>query len=211
MSSPVTIQPSSADTFFDPSHATTNYGTDTTLHTRPKWTTGFDERRRIAIKFDFSAAVPAGATISLATLSLYDGTPSSDSRRTITVSRLLRTDWVDTEALWAVYKTGSNWGTAGALNTTSDVSTTDAAVSDSPASAGWQNWTVTAQVQTARDSVGGIAHFLVADEGGDSATAGNIYCSRENTNTSLLPKLYIEYTVPGATAPTGASFLLRMI
>lgn len=204
MSSPVTIQPSTIDTRLGEASPTTNYATATTL---PVLATTSARSRNI-LKFNFSAVVPAGATITLATLSLFC-TISALSSRTITVYRLLRTDWVENQATWNSYKTGSSWGAAGALNTTDnpDITTTDAATATSVTISHWLNVTVTAQVQTARDSVSGVAHFLVADIGA-TASVSNTYSSRENTTTGNRPKLYIEYT---PSSVSGASFLLRMI
>jgi hypothetical protein len=199
MSSPVTIQPSGIDTTLFENVPTLNWGTNDTLYA----TSTTNERKRSLLKFDFSAVVPAGATITLATLSLYCTT--SRASHTITVYRLLRTDWVEAQATWNIYKTGSSWGTVGALNTTTDITTTDAATAASVAVDQWLNETVTAQVQTALNSVGGVAHFLVADVGA-SEGYHNIYSSREATTEANRPKLYIEYTVPSAVSPNFFSF-----
>lgn len=190
MASPQTIQPSTIDTYLREASPTSNSGTATSFTVSP--TTA--SRTRSILKFDFSAVVPAGAVITLATLNLY--CQSVLASRTITVYRLLRTDWVEAQATWNIFKTGSNWGTAGALNTTTDITTTDAATSASLSAAGWQAWTVTAQVQTALNGVAGVAHFLVADVGA-TATGNNAYRTREwVTDTTQRAKLYIEYTLP---------------
>lgn len=204
MSSPVTIQPSTADVDLEYGAPASNYGAATTFVVRPASTT----RKHALVSFDFSASIPSGAIITLATLSLYATAVATG--RTIGCYRLRRGDWVESQATWNNYKTSTAWGTGGALNTTTDHDTTDGATSASLSAAGWQKWTVTAQVQYARDSVAGVAHFFLRDTGA-TATAQQTYCSRRYTiNTSLRPKLYIEYTVPGGI-PTGASFLLRMI
>lgn len=200
--SSVTIQPSGIDALLIENAPTTNYGTLASLGVRPLTS----NRNRAPLKFDFSAVVPAGVTIILATLSLYCN--AYQASRTITAYRLLHTDWAETEATWNQYKAGSAWGTAGALNTDTDITTADAATAASVAIGQWLNVTVTAQVQTARDSIDGVAHFLMADVGATAAGAGNFYDSREATTEANRPKLYIEYTLPTVT---GASFLLRMI
>lgn len=191
MASPVTIQPSNIDGYLSESAPTTNYGTTTSVRIGAQTSYHY----RDLFKFDFSAVVPAGATITLARLSLYCLTTVAS--RTITVYRLLRTDWVENQATWNIYKMGSNWGTAGALNTTTDITTTDAATAASVAAAQWLNETVTAQVQTALDSVSGVAHFLVADVGATVAGYNGFY-SRKATTTANRPKLYIEYTEAAA-------------
>ena len=194
MASPQTIQPATADTYLRSDQADTNYSASTQLVV-----CSFSaSAKRSLISFDFSAVVPSGATITLATLSLYADTGKTG--RTISCSRLLRTDWVVAEATWNHYKGTTDWGTAGAKNTTTDISTTDVATADSVASSNWLVLTVTAQIQTARDSIGGIAHFCVADEG-DSDTAAQNFASSEATTASYRPKLYIEYTVPSTFIP----------
>jgi len=196
MASPVTIQPSTIDTTPYEGSKTVNSGNDLYIYVSP--TTA--ARRRALLKFDFSAVVPAGATITLATLSLY--CPLALASRTITVYRLLRTDWVETIATWNIYKTGTSWGTAGALGSGVDFTPTDVATAASVATGQWLNETVTAQVQTALNSVGRVAHFLIVDEGATNANY-NYYTSRENATTANRPKLYIEYSSP-PNAPTSA-------
>jgi hypothetical protein len=191
MASPVTIQPSTADTWLAVNFATTNYGAHNDVHLSAT----ADATSNVLVSFNFSASVPAGATITLATLSLYAAVYASG--RTIGCYRLRRTDWVEAQATWNIYKTGSNWGTAGALDTSTDHDTTDGATSASLSAAGWQNWTVTAQVQYARDNVAGIAHFFLRDTGA-AADKTQRYSDKETVNTTLRPKLYIEYTEAAA-------------
>ena len=192
MASPVTIQPATKDTRLDKSFPTTNYGTTADLYV------GNFIYKDFIIAFDCDASVPAGATIVLATMSLYARLVGAG--RTINCYRLRRTDWVETEATWNNYKTDTAWGTAGALNATTDHDTTDGASSDSLSSAGWQDWTVTAQVQYARDNVSGITHFFVVDLVPGSS-AQQIYRSSDDAAAEQRPKLYIEYTVPSTFIP----------
>ena len=191
MASPQTIQPSSKDAKLYELQPTINSGTTANIYV----SSNTSARYRSLMSFDFSAVVPAGATITLATLSLNCLT--SAASRTITVYRLLHTDWVENQATWNIYKTGSNWGTAGALGLLEDFTTTDAATATSVAVGQWLNETVTAQVQTALDYISGVAHFLIADVGG-SVSGFNSYASLQNATTTNRPKLYIEYTEPSS-------------
>lgn len=195
MASPQTIQPDSPDTYLSSYNPTNNYSAAANLYVSAYSIA----KARAILKFDFSAVVPDNATITLATLTLFS-TYSSVAGRTITCYRLLRTDWVYNQATWNIYKTGSNWGTAGALNSSTDYTTTDSATAKS-IRANYLSWNVTAQVQTARTSVGGVAHFLLADVGADSTDA-TYYAKYNDTGGGggLKPKLYIEYTV--ASGPT---------
>jgi len=200
MSSPVTIIPT-IDNSLQQDGATENHGNYPQLETR--LTAGANRKSLLA--FNFSALVPAGATITVATLKLNCYTYAAS--RTLTVQRLLRTDWVEMQSTWNIFKTSSNWGTAGALNATTDFTTTDAATT-SLTGTGWLNWDVTNQVKTAFASVGGIAHFVLSESGGADGVVNQYHAREYTTNTALRPQLYIEYTVPSLT---GAAFLLRMI
>lgn len=191
MSSPVTIQPSTADTFLSEANPTTNYCNDVSIQSSP----GYPPRLRSPFSFDFSAVVPAGATVTKAILSLYSWAYTTG--RTLTVFRLLRTDWVELEATWNQFKAGSAWVAAGALGVESDYTVTDLAIAASPSVAAWVTWDVTNQVKTARDTVGGVAHFLLADTMNISSSATNTFRSRNYvTDPTLRPKLYIEYVMP---------------
>jgi hypothetical protein len=191
MASPVTIQPSLKDTRLYQYSPTTNFGTQADLYTWART----DFKSRVLESFDFSASVPTGATITTATLSLRFDYPTPG--HTLTVYRLLHTDWAETEATWNVYKTGSAWGTAGATNASTDYTATDAATAASRSSAGWLGWDVKNQAQTALDSVSGVAHFLLEDSGADE-DGSNTFRSKENSYEPYRPKLYIEFTTPSA-------------
>lgn len=188
------IQPATADADINQAAATTNYGTNAGLFINAR--SALSQTRHLLLSFDFSSFVPAGATITLATLRLMAYTPASG--RTIGCYRLRRTDWVESEATWNIYKTGSNWTTAGALDTTNDHDTTDGATSSSLASAGFQDWTVTAQVQTALDTYSGIAYFFLKDTGASAVAEQAYRSSNYSTDPSACPQLYIEYTAPSA-------------
>jgi hypothetical protein len=82
---------------------------------------------RTIANFDVGTAkIPAGATINTAKLVTVVQSRSVESPETgaSKVQRLRRADWVEAEATWNVYKSATNWGTAGAGNTTTDIDTT---------------------------------------------------------------------------------------
>ena len=87
MASPQTLQPSLKDVQIGEQSPTFN-NTTSVMSACP--TTA--KRFRSLCSFDFSAVVPAGATITLATLGSYCSN-SALAGRTITVYCLLRTDW----------------------------------------------------------------------------------------------------------------------
>jgi hypothetical protein len=197
MASPLTMQPATKDIYFRSGNPDFCYAGETDLGIDPLSTNRFNS----LISFDFSASVPSSATITLAKLKLYARWVFT-SGRTLTAFRLLRGDWVEAQATYNIYKTGSSWGTAGALNSSNDYTESDSATAASVASSAWVEWTVTSQVQTALTSVAGIAHFLLTDMGA-SAAAENAFVSSDYTSVlEWRPILYIEYTTPW-TDPTG--------
>ena len=69
--------------------------------------------------------IPSNATVTSATLKMYDqGTNLGVNTRTMRVYRMIRA-WTYTQATWNIAVTGTNWGTAGASNTTTDREATD--------------------------------------------------------------------------------------
>ena len=67
--------------------------------------------RRSLVKFDLSG-IPSTATVLSVTLRLFDYAADASNASTLRVFRQLRA-WVDTQATWNIYKTGSSWQTAG--------------------------------------------------------------------------------------------------
>jgi hypothetical protein len=186
----IAIQPATADTYIASDATDTNYDTNAALLVRSL----SGVVKSALLSFDFSASISVGATITSATLSLFSDNSVTAAGVTIYCYRLRRTDWVSAEATYNHYKGTTDWGTAGALHADTDYDTTDAANSLTVAGANWQNWNVTAQVQSALDTYSGIAHFkIVANTVGGSTSS---YRSSNYATANLRPKLYIEYILP---------------
>ena len=172
----LTIQPSDIDNYLRSENPDNNYGGAPFVYLR------LADRNAI-LKFDFSA-LPAGAIINSATLSVYKDTDSASIN--FFAYRLTQTAWTELGSTWNKYDGTNNWATAGGDYTTVDF------VEVSMAGLGWLNFDVTAQVQYAQNNTSEIAHFLL--KGG---TANLIICrSREYSDTVLRPKLVIDYSVP---------------
>ena len=180
-----------ADNWIDEYNANNNYGTGAVIHAGGGYT---GKGCRAILKFDLTSQIAAGVTINSAILSLdYFGYDQYDPvGRTFWVYRLTQTGWTELGSTWNKYDGTHAWASAGG-----DYTTTDGASAVMPASYGWVAWTVTAQVQTAVDSVGRIAHFLVKDdvETGSQVRAADFY-SKDAGGSAYWPKLYVDWSVP---------------
>ena len=159
----------------------TNYGTITSIEAKEEGSG--NNWRRAVLSFDFSS-LPAGVTIKSATLEAktFDATTSEGD--SVDVKRLTRTDWVEAEVTWDDYKSGSAWTGAGG-----DYTEDDKATSAVPTNETFQLWTVTAQVQYARDNTSDIMHCIII------ITTVNFigYYSTEHATEANRPKLTIVY------------------
>ncbi|GAI55677.1 unnamed protein product, partial [marine sediment metagenome] len=119
------------------------------------------------------------------------------------------TDWVETQATWLIYKTGSNWTAAGGDYVTSSPSGGSAIVPTPP---GWMSWDVLAIVQDAYDG-SNPAEFLVRFETEEDALGWNcdFYSNKYTGDTSLCPKLVIEYTPPLGLENKSANMGSKMV
>lgn len=197
MASSQTIQPATADTILQEASPDTNYDTLTPF----PFSVSAGIEKRILVKFDFSGLVPTGATITTAILSFF--VPLAKSSIDVTAARLLRTDWVSSEATWNHYKGTSDWSTAGCKNNGADYTSTNAVtVTGAIGADSWLDFNVTAQVQTALDSVSGVAHFAVYGNGAPGTMSAY---SSDYSTAELRPKLYIEYTGLGSESSSVSS------
>ena len=170
----VTI-PASADTLISYAAPTTNYGTAVGFQCTPL----ASSLCHALLSFNLLVGLPSVFTVVFAKLRLY--TYAVFAARTIAAYRCLRTDWVETQATWNIYKTGSSWGTVGCLLAETDYTVTNVALSMAVANATWQEWDVTNQVNTAITTTSGIAHFFLKDIG-TTATGDNAWRSRDYTD-----------------------------
>ncbi len=181
----LTIQPSDEDFYVYAGSATTNFTLDYLAVNNAS-----GGNTRAILKFDFSA-LPASVVIDSATFSIYYySDPIGDpAGRTFEVKRITQIAWVEAEATWNNYKSGSAWAAGGG-----DFSNLWLAQEIVPAIGNWMNFDVKTQVLIASQDVSKVAHFIVKDniETG-SSNAALFYSSRESTETTLRPKLVIEY------------------
>lgn len=196
MASPLIIQPSGKDAYLREINPDTNYGTGTTIYIQNT----ADFIRKSLLEFDISE-LPAGATLISATLELYySGFANDPVGLTAWAYKQIHTDWVEAEATWNIYKTGSSWTAAGGDYVTSDPSG-DSAIFPAECPA-WMSWDVLAIVQDAYDS-SIAAEFLIRfeTEGVEDGNQGQFRSNNYTIDTSLCPKLTIAYTVPSVGQP----------
>jgi hypothetical protein len=162
---------------------------------------------RFAIFDSEGGPVPASATITAATLSLYQ---FNGQATTWAIYRLLK-NWSEPSVTWNVTGTGSSWSTPGVF--TGDIAATpeatastpdvgsSCAVSPPPESC-WLNLNVTASVQAFASGTPNFG-WKLSDTSGNGGTPRD-FNSKENGNwPTLRPKLTVAYTLPSSTCGSG--------
>lgn len=195
MPSPLIVQPGSTtgkDTAIDSDYPNNNYFADDPAI----GIEGGTYKKRGLFEWSISA-LPAGATITDAVVRFRATGASSAS----IVNRLRRIDWLENQATWNSYKTGSGWTTAGASSSVGDYFSDDVATLAATAGAAYVEATVTAQVSAAVAAA--LAVYSVRVMPSNDATGGGCsYCACENATADYRPKLTVTYTEGG-----GASIL----
>lgn len=213
MSSPLILQPDAAagkDAQLVSTAPTTNYGTATSIWVGDTSNT-VSESVRSLLAFDLSG-IPAGATITSATLSLWEYLANSDNGGpaswAVELRRVLM-DWVEAEATYNKYSTaGGNWATAGCSNATDRVAAACATVTlDGTAANDFITWSgagLVALMQSWTDGTapnyGVLLSAPTAELLGTLQRARNGFYSSDWTTAAQRPKWTIEYT-GGDTVP----------
>ncbi len=182
----MTLQPDAAagkDTWISEWKTTWNYGKDDSLTVDGEGT-----RKHSLLQFNLSA-IPAGARVLTATLSLYQNNASS-SGGTVEIRQILSnwtegTQWASTGAVnWTERDTGIPWVVSGG-----DYSPATFARTTLPAGiVGWFEWDVTSLV--GYWVAGTYNNDGLALMGGGS---GNDFTSSDDNDSSLHPKLTVTY------------------
>lgn len=120
-------------------------------------------QRRGLFHYDLKAFIPAGATIIAAVLHFYVFDTDTTVDQAFQAVRIRR-DWVEDEATWNVWKTGSNWTTAGAEHLADDRDINYVVALGALNTTGWKTATMTALVQdawTSENGENGVVNFIV--------------------------------------------------
>jgi hypothetical protein len=159
-----------------------NYGTSSNIFL------GESNQSAYILKFDLSGL--AGKTINYAYLKIYE--TMAGYQHQMYAYRLLRTDWSENQATWNIYKTGSNWGTAGSLNASTDYTATNTSHTGAT-NGGWMTWDVTALVQ---DMINNNTNSIAVRGLVGSNTSYDYFYTRESSTSP--PVLQVSYPgVPG--------------
>jgi len=184
----LTLQSCDIDAALRQAAPDTNFGTQLHVISRDG-----DRNARGVLQFDISS-LESGSTITGATLYLFvyghESYPAAG--RTYWVYRLTQYGWVENTVTW-----NSPWSSPGG-----DYTETDGANATVPEIGNWMSWNVLALVQDARDDRSDIFNVIIIDSqedgypGGQALYRADFYPKEEETETTLRPKLVIEYTPP---------------
>lgn len=143
--------------------------------------------------FDLSS-IPANATVLSATLALYNyGHEASINAGQITVARVTK-PWVETQATWNVYASGSAWSAPGMQAGTDWVMASEVTISIDTASGVWRTWDVRAIVQNWVSGAAPNRGFVVRS--GTLGVKPRFYSNAYTGDASLRPKLTVRYSTP---------------
>lgn len=193
------------DSYLSSANVTTNYGS----------LDNFDiERRTTGLRVEsiISFTLPAvSGTISAVKLYIYKinnaGHSTSDTTLTYNVYEVLRTDWVEAQVTYNIYKTSNNWTTAGCLGDGTDYSSTvidaDPVTNTYPE---WHNWVL---MGTGADNPLTLTWSDRVDLKIDisaqpaSTNTGFRGASKEHATTNIRPYLEVTYTTSNISTING--------
>ena len=198
-----TYQPSTKDTYMYVITPNTNYNDEYSLSLRDV----LGQTQRALLEFDISD-IPADATFSQGDFSLtyYSYSGTNPSGKTVLIYKMTHPDWVEAQATWNIYKTGSAWTVAGGDYVTTNPSGGGANI---PAEYGLVTWDIQAIIENAYSVPQNVELLMkYQTEGLSSGGSSSVFYSNSYWVPSGRPKLTVTYTVPTVT---GAAFLLQMI
>ncbi|HXG60257.1 MAG TPA: DNRLRE domain-containing protein [Planctomycetota bacterium] len=180
------------DTYISASNTTTNYGASTALLVDGDDPNGTGRDKAILIKWDLSS-IPPGSRVQSASITFDVLNPSSQSYEIYRAGK----PWVEGEATWNVYRTGSSWEVPGAKGSGDRGTTVRGKLTGT--STGLQTMALNADgvalIQQWVDNPSSNFGFIIANA---SNTDGIDLSSREIGTASRRPKLAVTY-VPAST------------
>ncbi|MBA7681469.1 hypothetical protein ES703_89808 [subsurface metagenome] len=192
------VQPSAKDQYISEYSPDVNFG-DAALQIRD-W--NYPAILRAILEFVISS-LPAGATLNSASFEAYYYSygQADPVGKVLLAYKLSRTDWVEAEATWNIYKTGSGWTAPGGDYVTESPDGASVVV---PASYGWLTFDVLDIVQDAYD--GGNAVELLLRFADEAVGAYSVVMLREGEYEDgyYHPKLTVVYNEAAPTVTTQA-------
>ncbi len=191
-----------ADTYLSEGSATKNYdGTYSLLDVGYYVVSGAGKGVRSSLKVTFPTS---SQVINSATLSLYViGQSGTTAGRTHWAYKLTEAGWVENQACWGSYKTGSAWATPGGDYATASPAGGSLTVL-TPGN--WMHFPVTGIVQNA--STSGTVNILVKDSDESGTFARWVeFPSMQHASASLRPKLIIANKINELKMATGSDYV----
>jgi hypothetical protein len=173
----LTIQPNGANCSLDMDYPNANDAGGTGSVT-------VNASKRMLLRFDFSS-LPAGAVISAAVLSIYEG--GGGGTGAVSCYEITQPGWVEAQATANIYSTGNSWATQGG-----DYTVTNGG-SIAALSGGNNNITITDLIKHCQSSHSEMANLILIR---GSGAGFYLVATRQNATESRRPKLVITYTVP---------------
>ena len=121
----------SAGTYIDAGSPTTNFNDGI-----PRYIGAVGAENRSIFRFTMPEDPNVGSVITKIELFLYAAERVGAAFNCLAYA-LRRSDWVQNQATWNIFKTANNWGTAGAKNTTTDIINTIIDQAATPAAGNW--------------------------------------------------------------------------
>ncbi len=178
--------------------SSSNYGNSSNLGIGEK-NTATGSIARTLIKFDLSS-LPANATITSATLSLWISEDLSDTNTILNAYRLKKS-FNETQATWNNSATGVSWQVAGASGANDRESVSIGSITilaDEPLNTEKQILLDPVKVQEMVNSTFTNNGFIIIAN--TELNDRFMYMSSDSSTTTQRPKLVIQYTVGGATS-----------
>ena len=198
---PITMGGDFRDTYIENESVDLNHGADIAFTVGISNAKIAPYHKRPLIYWDLTKFLPADAAIVSAIWHIYIQSSTELEAANYWIHRVRRTDWVEDEATWNIYKTGSNWGIAGCAHTDTDVDN----VNPTPLQLGnllgylaWETIDLTTFAADAWANRGGILTFRFGRF--DVGTAdGFLVISAKERDNEYVHHLRVTYTLSGKT------------
>mgnify|MGYP005857114801 FL=1 len=177
-----------ADTYIDAWNVDRNRANDVVLIVRQ------GGARKGLVYFDLSC-IPAGSSVTSATLSLYSSGRSNSNAMTLLAYRVLRA-WSEGQATWNQASDGQFWGLPGCSDTSTDRSGTPSGSVTVSAVGAWVHMDITSLVQQWVSAPAGN-RGLVLEGSGVTSVEYSFASSEQWWRLDQGPKLSVSYHPPG--------------